>query len=91
MKKILIAILTVILFIPYLKADCDYQSEVRLGKLASSITYEYKYDKTHNNFTLTLYNVSDELYIKSLMNHYSFLLMLLLVKINTFLDLNYLL
>ena len=63
MKKILIAILTVILFIPYLKADCDYQSEVRLGKLASSITYEYKYDKTHNNFTLTLYNVSDELYI----------------------------
>ena len=63
MKKILFVILTVILFIPYLKADCDYQSEVRLGKLASSITYEYKYDKSHNNFTLTLYNVSDELYI----------------------------
>lgn len=63
MKKILITILISILFIPSLKADCDYQNEVRLGKLASSITYEYKYDKTHNNFTLTLYNVSDELYI----------------------------
>ena len=63
MKKILITILISILFMPYLKADCDYQNEVRLGKLASSITYEYKYDKTHNNFTLTIYNISDELYI----------------------------
>lgn len=63
MKKIIFILLLNIIFIPFLKADCDYQNEVRLGKLASSITYEYKYDKIHNNFTLTLYNVNDELYI----------------------------
>lgn len=69
MKKFIFVILMLIL-IPFninaesLAESCDYTKEVELNKLASKISYERKFNKENNSFTVTLYNVISDLYVK---------------------------
>lgn len=45
-------------------SGCDYKREVELNKLASKISYEKTYNKESNLFSVTLYNVIADLYLK---------------------------
>lgn len=45
-------------------SGCDYQREVELNKLASKISYDRSYNRENGMFTVTLYNVISDLYLK---------------------------
>lgn len=64
MKKIFVLIFLLIPNVIFAaENECDYSKQVELGKLASNITYETKYNKSDKNFDVTLYNVIDGLYL----------------------------
>lgn len=63
MKKILLFVFITLIFVQNVYAECDYNNEVELTKLASKINYDYEYDKEHNTFTYHIYNVNDRLYL----------------------------
>lgn len=60
-KKILLILIAFLLTVPVLNAECDYKKEVELGKLASKVTYDRKYNKDTRTFTITLYNAIRDL------------------------------
>lgn len=62
MKKILLFIL---LLIPvYVNAVCDNNEIVNLGKFASNITYDTEYSKSSSKYTVTFYNVVEDIYLE---------------------------
>lgn len=62
MKKVLLFIL---MLIPvYVNAVCDNSEIVNLGKLASNITYDTEYSKSLSKYTVTFYNVVEDIYLE---------------------------
>ena len=63
MKKIIIIVLLMIPFWVNAK-ECDKAKHDNFVKLSSGITYDNNYSKASNSYTITIYNVLDEMYVE---------------------------
>ncbi len=63
MKKIILFIISFILLMPFIKADCTYKEMTELSKLANYVESNYEFSETNFNFTLKFTNVPKELYV----------------------------
>ncbi len=63
MKKALFFI-TICIFPIIIKGACDYKEQIDLNTLSSNIKYSYDYDETKKAFTLTFFNVTEEMYLQ---------------------------
>lgn len=69
MKKLIIILL---LFCPiFINADCDKVKQSTYVTYAKDISYETEYSKSHNRFTVKLYNVIDGMTVKYGNKNYS--------------------
>lgn len=66
MKRLFISIIFLLVLLPVtINAECDYEKNVELNKLAGKITYETSYSKSTKKFSVTFYNVYlGELYLR---------------------------
>lgn len=60
-KKVLIILL--LLFPIIISASCDENKHDVYRKISSSITYDNTYDKQASRFTVTIYNITNDMYI----------------------------
>ncbi len=63
MKKRLLLVM-IFIFPLVINASCDTKVHEEYLKLASSITYDNNYNKANKNFTFTIYNITDGMYVK---------------------------
>src|SRR5574344_1157653 len=74
MRKYLKIIILLVMFIPFMNIKaysyCSTSDAIRYQKLASNIGYNYTYEELENDaiFTIKLYNVHKELFIKDVIN-----------------------
>lgn len=61
MKKILFIVFSLVIFLPFLNAECTYKDRKDLNILGSYITYHYEYDESTNTFNLTINNLTEDM------------------------------
>ena len=67
MKKTILFIIAIALVLPFsVKAECDYEREAELSRIASNVQFSYTYRMNNNGslvFDVNIINVPEDIYI----------------------------